>query len=138
MAFHGLINTVYALWRSGYRVSIFSEARDYVLTALAPLGVNVYVITPQAGVTPPSVEITASNNWLTQRTLRQFAVNLDLKVTAQPAGTNQSAMERLEDLVAQIAAIFPLNGSVSAPTSEKIGQADVLTTIVPITVQVTE
>lgn len=119
-------------------MSEFTEARTYVKSLLEGLGVNVYLVAPQAGVTPPGIVIKASSNWIESYTLRQFKVNLDLEVTAQPAGTNQSAMDRLEDLIWEIAQIFPINGSVSAPASEKVGQADLLTAIVPISVQVTE
>lgn len=119
-------------------MSMLGEARTYVQGLLEPLGVNVYLVAPQAGVTPPGVVIKPSNNWVERQTMTQFKVNLDLEVTAQPAGTNESAMDRLETLVGQIITIFPINGSVSAPEEMKVGQADLLTTIVPISVQVTE
>lgn len=119
-------------------MSLITDARDHVATALANLDVNVYTIAPQAGLTPPCVVITASQNWVDRITLKQFNVHFDLEVTAQPAGTNEAAMQRLEDLVAEIIAIFPINGSVQAPTSQKVGQADLLTSIVPVSVQVTE
>lgn len=119
-------------------MSPLTDGREYVGGLLEPLGVNIYYSAPQAGVTPPGVVILASNNWVENYTLRQATVAFDLEVTAQPAGTNESAMQRLEDLVWQIMQIFPLNGSVSAPTSQKVGQADLLTAIVPIKVQVTE
>lgn len=129
---------MHALWWSRDRVSMLGEARTYVQTALEPLGVNVYLTAPQAGVTPPGVVIKPSNNWVEVMTMTQFRVNLDLEVTAQPAGTNESAMERLETLIGQIIGIFPINGSVGAPQDIKIGQADLLTATVPITVLVTE
>lgn len=119
-------------------MSLFSEARDHITDSLSELGVNVYTIAPQAGLTPPCVVITASQNWIDKLTLKSFNVNFDLEVTAQPAGTNEAAMERLEDLIASIVAIYPINGSVQSPTSRKIGQADLLTSIVPVSVQVTE
>lgn len=119
-------------------MSLLSDARDHVATALAALDVNVYMVAPQAGVTPPGVVIKPSQNWVETYTLKQFKVNLDLEVTAQPAGTNENAMERLEDLISSIIQIFPINGSVSAPQSGKVGQADLLTAIVPVSVQVTE
>jgi len=65
-------------------------------------------------------------------------VNMDLILTGQPAGTNEAAMERLESLINEIVAIFPINGSISAPIGEKIGQADLLTATLPISVMVTE
>lgn len=129
---------MHALWWGGYRVSMLGEARTFVQTALEPLGVNVYLVAPQAGVTPPGVVIKPANNWVERETLTQFRVNLDLEVTAQPAGTNEAAMERLETLIGQIIGIFPINGSVGAPQEIKVGQADLLTATVPIMVHVTE
>lgn len=117
---------------------MLGDARTFVQTALEPLGVNVYLVAPQAGVTPPGVVIKPSNNWVERLTLTQFQVNLDLEVTAQPAGTNEAAMERLETLIEQIIGIFPINGSVGAPQEIKVGQADLLTATVPIMVHVTE
>lgn len=114
------------------------EAREYVKTALAGLDVNVYDIAPQAGLTPPAVVIKPSQNWLEPHTLKQTKVNLDLEVTAQPAGTNLAAQERLEDLIWSILQIFPMASSVGSPIGEKVGQADLLTAIVPISVQVND
>ena len=119
-------------------MSMLSEAREYVATMLEPLDVNIYLAAPQAGVTPPGVVIKPSQNWVERETIKQFRVNFDLELTAQPAGTNESAMERLEDLIGQIVAIFPINGAIGSPETVKIGQADLLTSIVPIMVLVTE
>lgn len=129
---------MHALWWGGYRVTMLGDARIFVQEALEPLGVNIYMTAPQAGVTPPGIVIKPSNNWVEVMTISQFRVNLDLEVTAQPAGTNESAMDRLETLIGQIIGIFPINGSVGAPQDIKIGQADLLTATVPITVLVTE
>jgi hypothetical protein len=114
------------------------EARTYVQEALEPLDVNVYLTEPQAGVTPPAVIIKPSQDWVTRITLGQFQVNMDLILTAQPAGTNEAAMERLESLINEIVEIFPINGFIQAPIGEKIGQADLLTTTLPISVMITE
>jgi hypothetical protein len=114
------------------------EARTFVQEALEPLGVNVYTTAPQGGVTPPAIIIKPSNDWITRITLGQFQVNMDLVLTGQPAGTNEAAMERLESLINQIVDIFPVTGSIQAPVGEKIGQADLLTTTLPISVMVTE
>lgn len=138
MALYRPFDTVYAFGWGGSRVSALTDARDFVAGALAGLGVNVYQTGNQAGITPPCVIIEPAQNWVEQQTLKQSRVNFDLKVTAQPAGTNEAAMQRLEDLVWQIQAIFPLSGAVSAPNSEKVGQSDQLTTTVPISVQVSE
>ncbi len=119
-------------------MSMLGEARTYVAGLLEPLGVNVYLTAPQAGVTPPGIVIKPSNNWVERQTITQWMVHLDLEVTAQPAGTNESAMDRLETIVGQIIGIFPINGAVSAPQEIKVGQADLLTTTVPISVQVSE
>lgn len=119
-------------------MSALTDARDFVANALAGIGVNVYTTPPQAGVTPPGVVIEPATNWVEKITLNQCRVNFDLTVTAQPAGTNEAAMQRLEDLVWAIQAIFPLSGAVSAPQGQKVGQSDQLTTTVPISVQVSE
>lgn len=119
-------------------MSMLGDARIYVATALEPLGVNIYMSVPQAGVTPPGVIIKPSNSWVEQTTLNHFSVRLDLDVTAQPAGTNESAMDRLETLIGQIITIFPIYGAIGAPQEIKIGQADLLTATVTVTVLVTE
>jgi hypothetical protein len=113
------------------------QAREHVKELLAGIGVNVYENAPEV-VTPPAVIIHPASTWIESATLQVTRVNLELEAVAQPAGKNQSALERLEELVWKIQKVFPYIGNVDAPITTKYGQSDLLSATVPVSVHVND
>jgi hypothetical protein len=117
-----------------------TEARQAVVTALAPLGVTIYGAPPET-VTPPAALIMAGEPWSAPLTYGSTRVNLVVTLMATMSGSNEAAMERLEALAwsARMALQdVALLGEAPAPRLVKVGVAEVAAADLSLSVTVTD
>lgn len=101
-------------------VSPLTEAREAIVAALEPLGVTIYGVPPESGVTPPAAVVLPGTPWTRQATFDALAVTYQVTLMATMSGNNASALERIETLSWDALSSLTPVGTVSGPDAPRI------------------
>jgi len=113
-------------------------AHTYVVEKLTAAGVGrVYVDMPDT-LTLPAVIVYPSTPWVEPHTMGQWRINLRVQCVGGLNGGNTQAHKDVSGLVGKVLSVFPIQGSIDAPSQDKAGTVDVLQAWVPVSVQLTD
>jgi hypothetical protein len=118
-----------------------TEARHEIARLLRDIDdVEVRASWPQGAVSPPMVVVRPREPWMRPITLQRTEVSLYVDVAVLSTGSNDDAIEQLETLIWQVAALLREGGmlvsEVGAPTLTEINTAQLLVSTTEITVHV--